>query len=322
MTPALIGGLASIFSALTVAGLLLGGRLQRDRGRRLLTERMASYAAAQQPARPQDGGTVARAAVGWVSRLLRSGRTEERLAERLDEAGIALKPAEWVLLGGVAGLVLAAVLTIFTRSLLVGVLGGALLGWLGMRLAVSVRIARRRAAFAEQLPDLLQFVAGSLQAGFSLAQALDAAIREGAEPASSEFARALSQTRIGVDLTAALERVAGRMNSTDLRWTVMAIRIQRDVGGHLAEVLNTTVGTMRERTQLRRHVRALSAEGRLSAYILVAVPVMIAGWLFISSPAYMRPLYTTTIGMVMLVGAVVLVGLGALWMRKVIRVEM
>jgi Flp pilus assembly protein TadB len=191
-----------------------------------------------------------------------------------------------------------------------------------MRLAVSVRIARRRAAFGEQLPDLLQLVAGSLQSGFSLAQALDAAVREGVRPASSEFARALSQTRIGVELTAALERVADRMDSTDLRWTVMAIRIQRQVGGHLAEVLNTTVDTMRARSQLRRHVKALSAEGRLSAYILVALPVLIGGWLFISSPAYMRPLYTTPIGMAMLGAAVVLVGAGALWMRKVIKVEM
>jgi tight adherence protein B len=102
----------------------------------------------------------------------------------------------------------------------------------------------------------------------------------------------------------------------------MAIRIQREVGGHLAEVLNTTVGTMRERSQLRRHVKALSAEGRLSAYILVALPVLIGGWLFIGSPGYVRPLYTTTVGIVMLALAAVLTAVGALWMRKVIKVEM
>jgi tight adherence protein B len=87
-------------------------------------------------------------------------------------------------------------------------------------------------------------------------------------------------------------------------------------------VLNTTVGTMRERSQLRRHVKALSAEGRLSAYILVALPVLIGGWLFIGSPGYVRPLYTTTVGIVMLALAAVLTAVGALWMRKVIKVEM
>jgi tight adherence protein B len=191
-----------------------------------------------------------------------------------------------------------------------------------MHLVVSFRIARRRTAFAEQLPDLLQLVASSLQSGFSLAQGLDAVVREGSKPASGEFARALSQARIGVDLTDALHRVADRMSCLDLRWAVMAIRIQREVGGHLAEVLTTTVGTMRERSQLRRHVKALSAEGRLSAYILVALPVVIAGWLFASNPAYMRPLYSSAAGIAMLALAGLLIGVGALWMRKVIKVEM
>ena len=101
----------------------------------------------------------------------------------------------------------------------------------------------------------------------------------------------------------------------------MAIRIQRTVGGNLVEVLRNTVGTMRERAQLRGHVRALSAEGRLSAYILVALPVLVGAWLFLARPSYVRPLYTTAFGLVMLVGAVVLVVLGALWMRKLIKVE-
>jgi tight adherence protein B len=319
---ALMGVLASVFAALLAIGLLVSALARRDRRGRLLTERIASYGAHAAPAAAEEDGTLASTAIGLVGRLLRSGRTEQRLSNRLDLAGIARKPAEWVLLGGIAGVLLAAVLTLATGSLPIGLLGGALLAWAGMRLLVSVRIARRRTAFADQLPDMLQLVAGSLLSGFSLAQGLDAVVRDGAKPASGEFARALSQARIGVDLTDALQRVADRMNSVDLRWTVMAIRIQREVGGHLAEVLNTTVGTMRERSQLRRHVKALSAEGRLSAYILVALPVLIGGWLFIGSPGYVRPLYTTTVGIVMLALAAVLTAVGALWMRKVIKVEM
>jgi Flp pilus assembly protein TadB len=319
---ALMAVLASVFAALAAIGLLVSGLAHRDRRGRLLTERIAGYAAPAQPAGPEEDGALATAAVGWVGRLLRSGRTERRLAERLDLAGIARKPAEWVLLGGIAALLLAAMLTVITGSLLIGVLGGTLLSWAGMRLLVSVRAARRRTAFTEQLPDLLQLVASSLQSGFSLAQGLDAVVREGARPASGEFARALSQARIGVDLTDALERVADRMGCIDLRWAVMAIRIQREVGGRLAEVLSTTVGTMRERSQLRRHVRALSAEGRLSAYVLVALPVLVGGWLFLSNRAYMRPLYASPGGIAMLIVAAVLIVVGALWMRKVIKVEM
>ena len=157
--------------------------------------------------------------------------------------------------------------------------------------------SRNRAAFAEQLPDVLQLIAGSLQSGFSLPQALDAVVREDTQPSTGEFSRALAEVRIGADLEDALDRVADRMDSADLRWTVMAIRIQREVGGNLAEVLLDNRGTMRERAFLRRHVRALSAEGRLSAYILVVLPVLVGIWLFISSPSYMRPLYTTPAGL-------------------------
>lgn len=101
----------------------------------------------------------------------------------------------------------------------------------------------------------------------------------------------------------------------------MAIRIQREVGGNLVEVLRNTVETIRERAYLRRQVRTLSGEGRLSAYVLIAVPLLMAGWLFYASPAYMKPLYTTVWGVLMLVGAGVLFVIGALWMRVLVRVE-
>jgi Flp pilus assembly protein TadB len=194
-------------------------------------------------------------------------------------------------------------------------------GWLSMRVLLSVRMGRRRAAFGEQQPDVLQLIASSLQSGFSLAQALDAVVREGTQPAAAEFSRALGEARIGADLADALDGVAARMDSRDMRWTVMAIRIQRSVGGNLAEVLRNTIATMRERSFLRRHVRALSAEGRLSAYVLVALPVLLSGWLFYTSASYMRLLYTTTYGVLMLGGAAVLVVIGALWMRALIKVE-
>jgi len=324
----LLAVLAAVFIALLFIALLLAGALRGgNRSRRLAVQLDRYYAprhtsaAAEGENNEVDGESkIATAAVSSVARVL-GPAMQQRLAWRLDLAGIRRKPSEWVLLGCCAGVFVTALLTALTQSLLVGVLAGVLVGWLGMRLFVSVRIARRRAAFADQLPDVLQLVAGSLQSGFSLPQALDAVVRDDTQPAAGEFSRALAETRIGGELEAALDRVAERMASTDLRWSVIAIRIQRSVGGNLVEVLRNTVEMMRERAKLRRHVRALSAEGRLSAYILVALPVLVGAWLMLSRRSYMRPLYTTPFGLTMLIGSIVLVVLGSFWMRKAIKVE-
>ena len=242
--------------ALLLIGSMGGGSRGRD-----VADRIERYGPRHAPAPVGGGASRGGGAVGWVTRLLQSTNSETGLAERLDLAGSERKPAEWVLLGVGACALLAAALTLATGNLLIGILGGALIGWLGMHAALSIRIGRRRAAFGEQLPDVLQLIAGSLQSGFSLPQAVDAVVREGSQPAADEFSRALAEARIGADLEDALNRVADRMDSTDLRWTVMAVRIQREVGGNLAEVLRTTVGTMRERAFLRRQVSGAQRRG-------------------------------------------------------------
>ncbi len=318
----LIAVLGVVFAAVFVVALLVIGSLSKDDRSRELDRQIGRYGPRHAPAQAgASDGKVAGAAIGLATQFLQSSNAERGLAERLDLAAIARKPAEWVLLCVCACAVLAAALTILTGTGLIGIPAGILAGWLGMRLAVSVRITRRRAAFSEQLPDVLQLIAGSLRSGFSLPQALDSVVREDRQPAAGEFSRALAETRIGVELEAALDGIASRMDSRDMRWTVMAIRIQREVGGNLAEVLGNTVDTMRERAYLHRHVRALSAEGRLSAYILIALPVAIGGWLFLTDPAYLRLLYTTVFGGLMLTGAGVLFVLGVLWMRVLIKVE-
>ncbi|MEU0882988.1 VWA domain-containing protein [Lentzea sp. NPDC005914] len=267
----------------------------------------------------QEESQAAQTAVVWTARVMSADGTA-RTADRLDLAGMKASAAEWTLLRVCGSAVLAAVLSLVT-TWWIGIPLGALCGWLLTALYVRMRISKRRAAFADQLPDVLQLVASSLRSGFSLAQSIDAVVRDDTQPTAGEFSRALAATRIGAELEDALERVAFRMNSADLAWVVMAVRIQRQVGGNLAEVLMNTVATMRERAQTRRHVRALSAEGRLSAYVLVGLPVALALFLFLFRPEYMRPLYTTLMGLVMLGGAFVLLVLGSLWMRKLVRVE-
>jgi len=320
----LLGSIAALVVAIAVIVLLASGVSVSGRRGRRLAGQVGLYGpvhAAKKPVEQEKQGKVAGAAVGLAERALQARGTDRPLAERLDLAGLTIKPAEFVVLGTCVTFVLAAGLTVLIGTFWIGVPAGLVSGWLSMRLLLSIRIGRRRAAFAEQLPDVLQLIASSLQSGFSLAQAMDAVVREGSQPAAAEFSRALGETRIGADLADALDGVAARMDSQDMRWSVMAIRIQRSVGGNLAEVLRNTIATMRERAFLRRHVKALSAEGRLSAYILVALPLLLGGWLFYSSQSYMRLLYTTPFGLMMLIGAAVLVVVGSLWMRALIKVE-
>ena len=156
-----------------------------------------------------------------------------------------------------------------SSALPVGVLVGLLFPVMALRYLAN----RRAKKFEAVLPDVMMLVATSLSSGFSLLQALDSVARDAAEPAAKEFSRALAESRIGSDISDALEHVAVRMESENMRWAVMAIRIQREVGGNLADTLRTTAATLREREMLKRHVRALSAEGRLSAYILIALPI-------------------------------------------------
>ena len=324
LTNSLMIVLLVVFLVLTFLAFLAIESLRPGKRRPKLASQIARYGPLGESASGAAGqadGEIASRAVTVMKQVLSSGNSEPKLAQRLDRAGITRQPAEWALLGVCASVGLAALATLLLHNVLLGIALGALIGWLAMRLIVSVMISKRRAAFDAQLPNILQLVGSSIQTGFSLAQALDSVVRENTQPASGEFARALGEAQLGVDLADALEAVANRLDSRDLRWTVMAIRIQRETGGNLAEVLRNTVNTMRERAFLRRQVRSLSAEGRLSAWVLLSLPVLVGGWLFYANPVYMRPLYTTVFGVTMLVIAFVLVVIGAFWMRNVINVE-
>ena len=152
-------------------------------------------------------------------------------------------------------------------------------------------------------------------------QAVDTVVREGQQPMSGELNRALIETRLGVPMEDALEGVAARMHSEDFAWVVMAIRIQREVGGNLAEVLTTVAATLRERERLRRQVQVLSAEGRLSAWILGLLPIVFAVYLVLVRPEYICLLVTEPLGWVMIIVGVILLIAGVLWLRKAIKVE-
>lgn len=317
--PTLAVVVVAIFGSVLLA---LRPLLGRGRVRRRLRE-LDRFVPARRgaPAEAAAGGNgLVRAVMEVSERAVRKPDRHRRLELMLDRAGSSLRPAEWQLIRlgcAVAGAVALPALLPWWA----GIPGGLLAGWGAAGLHLRLRAARRVRSFANQLPDALQLLVGSLRSGFSLPQSLDALVRDGAEPIAGELGRALAETRLGGDLEESLERVAERNASQDLSWLVMAIRIQREVGGSLSEVLETAVGTMRERARLHRHVRALSAEGRLSAMILFGMPIVLGAWMFVFRRDYLRPLYTEPLGLLMLSASVVGVLIGGVWLRKLIKVE-
>jgi len=253
--------------------------------------------------------------------LARNRRLEERIGLRLEGAGSDLRPPEWLLVhAGIAVALTLLFLLLGGGSVLLGVIGLAI-GAFGPWIYLGIRRTRRRKAFNAALPDALQLMSGALEAGLSLPQSADSIVKEGIEPIASEFRRALVETRLGVNLEDALDGVAERLQSEDLHWVVMAIRIQRPIGGNLAELLGTVAATMREREYMRRQVAALAAEGKLSAYVLGGLPPAFLLYLFFTNGDYVMPLFTTPMGLVMLLGAGLLLTVGVFWMSKMVKVE-
>ncbi len=321
-----------LYAGLLVASLALAAvavaafgttasRSADDLGQRIdAYTRQGARRVAQEPRQSHVG--VTRQAVAMAQNVLTSRKGwEASLGSRLEAAGLALKPAEWLLahagvaiLLGLLGLLLGGG---NVPTLVIGLALGSVLPWVYL----TVKRRRRVGAFKAQLADTLQLMAGSLSAGLSLAQSVDTVVREGAGPIASEFRRALVEARLGVDIEEALSGVAERMASVDFEWVVMAIRIQRDVGGNLSELLAKVSDTIREREYLERQIKTLSAEGRLSVWVLAGLPPGFMLYLLLANPGYLEPMYTHPLGLVMLVVMGVLLAAGTLWMKKLVKVE-
>lgn len=273
--------------------------------------------------RPDSGlaaSAIGRAAVDLVSRAPRPEGYDERLQTDIDRAGWQLRASEFTTIRVVAALGGFVLLWALSGRLWMGFLG-LVAGAVGPALFLSSAKARRQARFMKQLPDTLQLLAGTLKAGYGVLQAIDTVVKEVEDPTSTEFQRALTEARLGLPLEDSLGDMAERIDSDDFRWVVVAMNIQRQVGGNLAELLETVAATLRGREQVRRQISSLSAEGRLSAIILIALPFVILGFLLITNPAYLAPLLTNVLGWIMLGLVSVLMVVGVFWIRKMIKID-
>jgi len=242
-----------------------------------------------------------------------------RVEDKLEQADLPLRPPEALFL------YMAIVVVVFLgAALIIGPLGALIAGALAIIapvLYLEMRRKKRLRKFETQLPDVLNLLAGSMRAGFSFAQGLEAVAEEASEPSRRELQRVYAESRLGRPIEDSLEESADRMQSIDLVWAVMAIRIQREVGGNLAELLDTVADTMTERERLRHEIVALTAEGRMSAWVLGVFPPAFAVVLYMIQPDYMSTLFNSTIGVMAVVVSAVMAGFGFLWLRKIMAIE-
>jgi tight adherence protein B len=270
--------------------------------------------------RPEDTALES-AKVAAAKMLKRNKSLEHRIAQRLEGAGSGWRPAEWLLFHAAVFIGVSILgLLIGKGNLLIGLVFMAL-GAVGPWFYLGFKRSRRKKKFEASLPDTLQLMSGSLAAGLSLAQSVDTIVREGTEPIAGEFRKVLVETRLGLSLETALQGVADRFQSEDFAWVVMAINIQRQVGGNLAELLNIVANTMREREYIRRQVAALAAEGKLSAMVLGGLPPAFMLYLLMANRQYVMVLFQRPIGIAMLVMGAVILSVGVFWMSRIVKVE-
>ncbi|MPV90356.1 type II secretion system protein F [Georgenia ruanii] len=259
---------------------------------------------------------AATAATGAVERAMR--RRGTRLGA-LELAGVRMRPQDFVFLVAMVSVVAGAVGLVLSGPLIGLLLAG--LSPVGAKVYLRARTARRQRVFADQLGDSLQLMSSSLRAGHSLPQALASVAREAEAPTSEEFSRVINEMRMGRDLTDALDETSARLGSQDFLWVTQAIAINREVGGNLAEVLDGVGHTIRERNQIRRQVKALSAEGKLSAIILMLLPIGITGFLSLTNPEYIGKFTQSLVGYALIGIAVVLLMVGGVWLAKTVKIK-
>lgn len=242
------------------------------------------------------------------------------LDERLEQAGTPILAGEFVALTVVCAL-MGGVFSALLLPNLVFVLIIAAVSSLIPYVWMVRSLRKRQNQLVEQLADTLSILASSLRAGYSFLQALDTVSKEIGEPSASEFQRVVAEIRLGRPIDDALTAMAERVDSDDLRWAVIAINVQRQVGGNLAEVLDIVSNTVRERAYIRRQVSVLSAEGRLSVAILAFLPFAILLYISIVNPVYVHPLFSTLPGIILLIAGGSMMALGIWIMTRIVKID-
>jgi tight adherence protein B len=312
-------GLSVLIVALATALLLAFGVLVLVRPRnRMLRSRMAEFVTLKNPDEPEAGTRITDRVFSGTERSLERSRFWGRFKDDLEIAEIRMPAVQIVLWTVVATGFLAWVLLLVAGPLLAAF---ALVVPFISRFLVYRKLDRRRAAFLEQLPDNVQVLSSALRAGHSLVGALSVVVDDSPEPSRSELRRVVADEQLGVPLEDALMRVAHRMDCADLEQIALVAALGRETGGNTAEVLDRVNEGVRERFELRRLVRTLTAQGRMSRWVVSFLPVALVFAILLINPTYLKPLIDEPIGRLLIALSVVMVIAGSLVIRRIVNIK-
>lgn len=298
--------------------LVFGGAYAFMTSEGSIDERLARYAGGKAPTKDEKK-QQRRQRPDVDMAILTSDVEDKRLAKKvqrdLARANLKLRVSEYYYIR--IGLMLTLGVTLgVLRDPISGVLG-AVIGYFGPRFWVGRRIGGRLSAFNKQLPDTITLLSNSLRAGSSFLQSIELVSRETPPPMGEEMGRVVREVNLGLGMEESLQNVVRRIKSEDLDLMVTAISIQQSVGGNLAEILDTIAFTIRERVRIKGEVNTLTAQGRYSGYLVAFLPIAIAGMINMISPAFMQPLFTQTIGQIMLVVGGIMMTIGFFAIQKI-----
>jgi tight adherence protein B len=329
-----VAAVAALAILLITTGVAMSG------GGSGISARLERYAAGrpeQKPATAGQGGIAdlinQSQALTQFNKVVEARDFGANLSRELARADVKLKVSEYLMLW--AGSTIGVPVLFFLLSFVFPALGsplilllGALLGFMLPRMWLGRRKSGRLNAFNKQLPDTITLIANALRAGSSFLQAIEMVVRESRPPISTEFARVIREVNLGLPFEQALENMVRRVKSDDLELMATAISIQHTVGGNLAEILDSIAFTIRERIRIKGEIRTLTAQQRLSGYVVGFLPIGLAGFIFLITPTFFDPMFENPPGflglpaglMILAVGGVAMF-IGFMLIRKIVDIE-
>jgi tight adherence protein B len=254
-----------------------------------------------------------------VEKVVGRGRYARWAFTKLEQADLKMTPAEFTSICA-AVFVMAMLIGLILKGGL-GVFLGAIVGLIAPWMYLRFRSNRRKKKFLEQLADMCQMMGNSMRAGFSILQSMDLVGQEGPAPASQEFERVVTEVKLGLPMETALEHLQQRQPGENLELMIVAINVQRQIGGNLSEILMVIAQTIRERVRFERDLKALTAQARYSSYIITALPLAVAFVINLMDTEYESYLYKTTVGNIMIGVSIAMLALGYFFLRRIADIE-
>jgi len=307
--------LLGIFAIAVV--ILFVGLRGRPAGQSLVEERIGGKPKERRKKKEKQEGPSAIGAA--VDKVVAGRGFAQDLATQLAQADLKLTVGEFLVISFTIAIGLGLVMYLLRRMIFIPV--GVILGFFGPRWYLSFRKGGRRKAFDGQLGDAINLMVNSLRAGYSSMQAMEVISHEMPDPIATEFGRVVLEMQLGVTFDVAMDNLLRRMPSPDLDLMVTAMSVQREVGGNLAEVLDAISFTIRERVRIKGEIKALTAQGRVSGYIVTFLPFGITGFLYMYNPDFIGPMFEEACGWIMIGTSLVLIVLGYVVINKIVDIE-